>query len=675
MNDSSDESASCHSGEENTWADSSGDVEAILLELKGSSGSNKSTDLQAKAITKHDIYCYGELLKTVQLGAIYDDSKHFVDMKMRKPASEILESFRHFMNETDNNPSKNQTRKFVEANFEEPGSEFEDWIPMDWRKEPKFLRGIKDQELRKFASDLNDIWKFLGRKMTDHVKLNPELYSIIYVPNPVIVPGGRFREFYYWDSYWIIKGLLLSEMYTTVRGMLSNFVSIVDRLGFIPNGGRVYYEMRSQPPMLIPMVHEYLKATSDWKWLEENLWLLEKEFDFWMVNRTVTIEKDGKLFVLARYYEKSKGPRPESYKEDVHSATIFRTQEAKEEHYSELKTAAETGWDFSTRWFIHDGTKQGNLTHTKAHYIVPVELNSIIYRNAVLLAEYNERMGNMTKVQKYRSIAEAWKVAVEAILWHEEVGAWLDYDLLNEVKRDYFFPTNVVPLWTNCYDVTKREDFVAKVMKYLEKNRVEDYLGGIPTTLERSGEQWDYPNAWPPLQYFVIMALDMTGDAWAQKYAYELSQRWVRSNYKAFNESTYMYEKYDATQFGVGGDGGEYAVQTGFGWTNGLVMDLINKYGQRLTAYDHFTPNDVVKLASQHGSSATISTAGQLLTGILAIIISLAAGFIGMVMYKRRHYYAPGPSTMPNNRRVGTPSGNLYRKRIAYTELKDMSND
>lgn len=144
---------------------------------------------------------------------------------------------------------------------------------------------------------------------------------------------------------------------------------------------------------------------------------------------------------------------------------------------------------------------------------------------------------------KYRRIADQWKSAVEAVLWHDEVGAWLDYDLLNYIKRDYFYPTNVVPLWTNCYDVTRREDYVSKVMKYLEKNQISLHLGGIPTTLEHSGEQWDYPNAWPPLQYFVIMALDNTGDPWAEKYALELSERWVRSNYKAFNETNYMYEK------------------------------------------------------------------------------------------------------------------------------------
>lgn len=167
----------------------------------------------------------------------------------------------------------------------------------------------------------------------------------------------------------------------------------------------------------------------------------------------------------------------------------------------------------------------------------------MIYRNAQLLEQYNQRMGNETKAAYYRKRAEDWKRAVTAVLWHDEVGAWLDYDLLNDIKRDYFYPTNVLPLWADCYDIAKREEYTAKVLKYLEKNQIMLNLGGIPTTLEHSGEQWDYPNAWPPLQYFVIMSLNNTGDPWAQRLAYEISQRWVRSNWKAFNETHSMFEK------------------------------------------------------------------------------------------------------------------------------------
>lgn len=161
----------------------------------------------------------------------------------------------------------------------------------------------------------------------------------------------------------------------------------------------------------------------------------------------------------------------------------------------------------------------------------------------MLLAQFTRQMGNETKAKYYEDVAEKWKEAIRMVLWHEEVGVWLDYDMLNDIKRDYFYPTNILPLWTDCYDTSKRTEYVSKVLKYLEKNQIMLNQGGIPTTLEHSGEQWDYPNAWPPLQYFFIMSLNNTGDPWAQRLAYEISQRWVRSNYKAFNETHCMYEK------------------------------------------------------------------------------------------------------------------------------------
>ncbi|XP_015184771.1 PREDICTED: trehalase isoform X3 [Polistes dominula] len=646
---------------------------ALLLELRPPRRLRKFQGPRPKAITRNNIYCHGELLHKIQMASIYPDSKTFVDMKMKNSPEKTLALFREFMNRTDEMPTKSEIEQFVNDTFDPPASEFEEWNPTDWKPNPKFLQKINDPEYRKFGSDLNNIWKMLGRKMKDDVKLHEEQYSIIYVPNPVIVPGGRFREFYYWDSYWIIKGLLLSEMYQTARGMLSNFVTIVDKIGFIPNGGRVYYKMRSHPPLLIPMVEEYLQVTNDYNWLNDNFWLLEKEFHFWLTNRTVEVEKDGIKYTLARYHEESSGPRPESYREDVQTSQSFRTAEEKDNYYAELKTAAESGWDFSSRWFILDGTNKGNLTNLKTRYIIPVDLNAILYRNAVLLSKYSRRMGNATKEAYYSTIADEWKKAVTAILWHDEVGAWLDYDIMNELKRDYFYPTNILPLWTYCYDFTKREEYVSKVLKYLEKNQIMLNQGGIPTTLEHSGEQWDYPNAWPPLQYFIIMSLNNTQDPWAQRLAYEISERWVRSNYKAFNATTHMFEKYDATVSGGYGGGGEYEVQLGFGWSNGLAMILLDKYGQTLVAEDKFTPDNIVYNAGQQ--QVVVSTAGQVMTGILALIISLAAGFIGMVMYKRRQYTVPGPSTMGARRKYGPTESNVYRKRIAYTELKDMNND
>lgn len=612
-----------------------------------------------------NIYCYGKLLHTIQMASLYHDSKTFVDMKMKFTQNETLRLFEDMMTRTHDNPSRLDLERFVNETFDPPGSEFETWDPSDWKQSPAFLKNISDPTFQEWGSELNHLWKSLGRKMKDEVKINEEHYSILYVPHPVIVPGGRFREFYYWDSYWVIRGLLLSEMYDTVRGMLSNFVSIIERIGLIPNGGRVYYSRRSQPPLLVPMVKSYVDTTNDMNFVKENIKTLDKEFEFWMTKHTVLIEKDGKHYKLARFLDYSSGPRPESYREDIQSAQIFQTEGEKEAFYRELKAVAESGWDFSSRWFILNGTNKGNLTNTMATNIIPVDLNSIIYWNAVILADFHKQLNNATQALYYEKVAQEWLEAVEKVLWHEEVGAWLDYDKLNEVKRDYFYPSNISPFWTGCYDPTKREDHIGKVLKYLEKTRITVNLGGIPTTLEHSGEQWDYPNAWPPLQYIMIIALDNSGDPSARDLAFEMTEKWVRSNYKAFNDTHGMYEKYDATVFGGGGGGGEYEVQLGFGWTNGVIMELLQKYGERLTLKSRFEEDHPLVSAASAGPVAAISVAGTVLTAILAFLVTLAAGCVGITVYKKRHQFSNAPDRQA-----------LFPKLTGgYMELRDMTFD
>ncbi|PSN49799.1 Trehalase [Blattella germanica] len=561
-----------------------------------------------RLLASGDIYCYGPLLHTVQMSNLYNDSKYFVDMKLKNPPNETMKAFLEFMRINNQKPNETEVQKFVDEMFESPDTEFEQWKPKDWTSNPKFLSNIKDPFYQKWAQDLNHFWKQLGRKLRDDIQEHQELYSIIYVPNPVIVPGGRFREFYYWDSYWIVQGLLLSEMNVTVKGMLENFLHMVKTYGFIPNGGRVYYLRRSQPPLLIPTVKTYVDKTNDTEFLKENIDLLEAEFMFWMKNHTVTVEKENKNYTLARYYAPSAGPRPESYKEDYKHTEILKTPEEKQYQYIQLKTAAESGWDFSTRWFIVNGTNKGHITDTKTQHIIPVELNAILQWNARILSEFYDKLGNSAKAAQYKHLADEWLEAVTNVLWNEEIGAWLDYDTLNNIPRNYFYPTNLSPLWTGCY---RKEDFrVGKIMKYLQNVDILRNLGGIPSSMEHSGEQWDFPNAWPPLQYIVIMALDNTNDPWAQDLAYELAERWVRSNFKAYNESQAMYEKYDATIPGGYGGGGEYVNQVGFGWTNGVILELLDKYGSHLSVRDSFFSErhkyDIAQDSSAHGLQCSI---------------------------------------------------------------------
>ncbi|KAJ3639867.1 hypothetical protein Zmor_003199 [Zophobas morio] len=577
-----------------------------------------------------DIYCYGPLLDTIQRAKIHKDSKTFVDMKLRYSPKETLARFDEFMAKHNNKPNKVAVRRFVNTTFEPEGQEFEKWYPQDWIEDPKFLERIEDKEFREWASDLNVYWKKLGRKMKKDVEMNQQLYSIIWVPNPVIVPGGRFREFYYWDSYWIVQGLLLSEMYGTVKGMLENFLYIVKNYGHIPNGGRIYYQQRSQPPLMIPMIKSYYEFTNDKEFIKTNLPIMEMEFEYWLTNHNRTVTVDGVNYTLAAYGDRSKGPRPESYSEDVEAAEKLKDEEQIENFYSELKAAAESGWDFSSRWFVLNATNKGNLLNTKIRSIIPVDLNAMMYWNAVLLSEFHNIVGTPEKAAYYEKIAKNWLEAVTAVLWHEEVGVWLDYDMSNSVKRDYFYPSNIAPLWTGCYKESEKDKIVRLVLKYLQNKNIMMYPGGIPTTVEHTGEQWDYPNAWPPLQHMMVVGLNNTGDPVAQRLAFEIAETWVRSNYKAYKSSNTMFEKYDATNPGSRGGGGEYDIQEGFGWTNGIILEFLYKYYNKLTVDDPPSPTPKPVYASAMNSSKpAASSFSQISPILIALMISLTAGFIG----------------------------------------------
>lgn len=334
------------------------------------------------------------------MAKFWDDQKTFVDFALLYEPDQVLTEFNelNIVGDKLNDSAKAIIKEFVETHFDTNvnGTEFEPWNPPDWVENPAFLAGIENPILRQFAKELHEFWFQLGRQIHEEVKTNHEKYSMYYVSHPVIVPGGRFKEFYYWDSYWIQRGLLVSNMTTTVKGMIENFFELVDQLGFIPNGGRIYYQ-RTQPPLLLPMVDAYYEATKDLQFLRDNIHLMIKEYNFFLMNRTIPVEvmrNDGTkvTHIMARYNVELTEPRPESYSDDFEIVDdLDITDEEKDILYGNLKTGAESGWDFSSRWFVMPGDEsiiEGNLTHTKTRDIIPVELNSFMFWNAKLLAKF-----------------------------------------------------------------------------------------------------------------------------------------------------------------------------------------------------------------------------------------------------------------------------------------------
>ncbi|XP_073416814.1 trehalase [Dendrobates tinctorius] len=522
-----------------------------------------------------NIYCTGEILHHVQLAKIFTDDKHFVDMGLLYAPAEIISKFQNLLKNAT--IDRSELIEFVNTSFAPPGTEFEEWNPQDWHKSPQFLNHITDSELRSWAADLHDLWKSLGRKISQNVKNQPDRHSQIYVPNPVIVPGGRFIEFYYWDSYWVINGLLLSEMYDTARGMIENFLYMVDSYGFIPNGGRVYYLNRSQPPFLTLMMESYMATRNDETFLRNNINILEKEYNFWMTNRSISVELNGKSYALNRYYVPAGGPRPESYSKDYELAEGLAA-DAKQLLYSELKAAAESGWDFSSRWFYGSTS---SLQDTKTNEVIPVDLNAILCRVERTLAKFYTDLGMADKASTFSTALDQRLEAVQAVLWDEGLGIWLDYYITDARRNQNFYPSNLAPLWASCYTDT---GVVDKAVSYLEKSKALSYQNGLPTSLDETGQQWDFPNAWPPLQHMVIEGLEKTESKKAKEIAFSLAQKWVKVNYDAYKKYKAMFEKYNVEGDGKPGGGGEYEVQLGFGWTNGVIMQLLDLYRSRLTS-------------------------------------------------------------------------------------------
>lgn len=509
-------------------------------------------------------------------------------MRMQKDEAEVLQAFKALPSSV----SKEEVIKFVSDNFHREGYDLQEWLPPDWKENPDVIDRIKDPNLKDFASKLNGLWKKLGRKISDEARKKPERSSLILVPNPFIVPGGRFREFYYWDSYWVVNGLLICGMKDTVKGMIDNFIELVKTYGFVPNGGRIYYTNRSQPPFLIPMVDLYLNHTGKVDYVKSILDTLEKEYSFWRKDRTVEVETSlGRKYNLSVYAANMDTPRPESYYEDVHTAQDV-PNDTKPALYQDIASGAESGWDFSTRWLNRTVPGKGSLSSMRTRQIVPTDLNSVLYYCEKLLEKFFRLAGDIQKANTYKGYSEARQDAIEAVLWEEDRGLWLDYDRQLKKKRGYFYASTVVPLWAGVHQGDVNREI--QVLRTLRRLKVLDFPGGFPTSLSPSGQQWDFPNTWPPLQHMLIASFAQSSNKELRQEALKFAQKWITTNYKAWKSTGHMFEKFNVSVQGAPGGGGEYAIQVGFGWTNGVVLDILQRYPEKLESGEEPTTQGTV---------------------------------------------------------------------------------
>lgn len=488
---------------------------------------------------------YGELFERVQMERIFSDGKSFVDTEPRQPPAAVLDAYRR-----EQSKPGFDLRAFVGRHFVFPP------VPaVEYRSDLK-------QDVREH---IDTLWPVLTRGPDPSSPYS----SLLPLPNPYIVPGGRFKEVYYWDSYFTMLGLQESGRHDMVVAMVNNFADLIDRLGHIPNGNRTYYLSRSQPPFFAAMV-ELVAARDGDRTYTRYLPQLEKEYAFWMegadslakgaAHRRVVRLPNGA--VLNRYWDDQSTPREESYREDVETAR--KSGRPVEEMYRNLRAAAESGWDFSSRWFA-DGRTLATIQVVKT---VPVDLNSLLYQLERTLVKAHALAGQSEQSKRMQRNADRRKAALQRYLWDSRRGIFVDYLWEERRQSEAVTAAALYPLYFSVAEQSQAAQTAAQVESTLLA------LHGILTTSVSTGEQWDAPNGWAPLTWIAIKGLRDYGE---DGLARTIAQRWMAKNIDVYRATGKLVEKYDVTNHAAAG-GGEYPLQDGFGWTNGVLRKLIAMY-------------------------------------------------------------------------------------------------
>src|SRR6266404_574709 len=406
--------------------------------------------------------------------------------------------------------------------------------------------------------------------------------GLLYLPYPYVVPGGRFNEMYGWDSYFIQVGLLRDGEIELAKNMADNFLYQIENYGKVLNANRTYYLMRSQPPFLTQMVLGVYRKTHDIKWLREAAPAIEKYYRFWASEPHLTKETG-----LSRYYDFGEGPAPEviSDERDEKGRThydrvkeYYRTHDVKDydvaQYYDrdtdELtalfykgdRSMRESGFDPSNRF--------GPFNIDIIHYN-PVCLNSLLYLMETEAGEIMKTLGRARDANVWAGRAAARRQKINRLMWDERDGLYYDYNFARKQVRRYPFVTAFYPLWAGIADRKQAARVVANLNRF-------ERAGGLQTSTNPSGNQWDAPFGWANMQLIAVEGLRRYGYA---NEADRITANFLSMVLKDFLEHNTIVEKYDvvrrSSQLGAGIKFGYSANQIGFGWTNAAFTELFAK--------------------------------------------------------------------------------------------------
>lgn len=494
----------------------------------------------------------GDLFSTVQLHQVYDDGKTFIDLIPRGRIKQIKKEY-----ELERHDPNFDLHEFVNRHF----YAFQHASPS--------YHSDSDRTPRQHVTNL---WSVLERRN------RRDRGSLIAVPYPYVVPGGRFSEQFYWDSYFIMLGLEADGKWDAIDNMMKNYSYMIRKFGFIPTANRTYFLSRSQPPFFSHMVRLLARRRNRTLTLLEYLPYMLREYQFWVKGRRILSKEedvaairrvvrlqDGSI--LGRYYDNKATPRPESLKEDVETVERAGHTDA-EKMYLDLRAGAESGWDFSSRWF--EDPQDISTIHTTD--LVAVDLNCLLYHLEITIAETYQLMFQPLLARKFQRYADKRAHAISKYLWDEKEQFFVDYDFRKGKSTGRLTLAGVFPLYTKL----ATESQAKAVAQRLEKDFLKK--GGLVTTLVDNGQQWDSPNGWAPLQWVAIQGLREYG---YHALAERIKRAWMATCIDVYGREAKMVEKYNVVEPDKLGGGGEYVLQDGFGWTNGVLAAFLKEDEQK----------------------------------------------------------------------------------------------
>lgn len=450
--------------------------------------------------------------------------------------------------------------------------------------------------------------------------------GLLYLEKKYVVPGGRFNEMYGWDSYFIILGLVRDGRLELARGMVDNFLFEVDHYGGVLNANRTYYLTRSQPPFLTSMimsVYDAQKAAGheDRAWLAKAYELAIKDHDLW-IKEPHLAGSTG----LARYFDFGDGPAPESVKDETghyrEVVAYFLAHPEQDRNLLVRKSAGQTTpltvgstyslqvcdvaramakpecpvaaevalssdfykGDRSMRESGYDISFRFGPYGAGTHHFAPVCLNSLLYKSEKDLEQISTILGRKEDAEQWQKRAEERKVNIQKYLWNEQRGMFVDYDFVEQARSSYDYVTTFVPLWAGLATLEQAQALVQHLSTF-------EQPGGLVMSPYETGGQWDFPYAWAPNQLLANKGLRRYG---FNKEADRTSYEFLSTVAENFRRDGTIREKYNAvtrsseTQVTVG-----YHMNiVGFGWTNGVFLELLRD----------LPPELMKKLASEQGS-------------------------------------------------------------------------